>query len=176
MTQTRDAEESTAGNVDPTEAAMNMMEMEVGEDDTEDTEDIMSTSDMMAQMMGEEGDEEGPRVNPQPPEVVASRRQLNWVLQNLHIGATGKPVKGMPDKPEGLFAMAKPDQQAAVQAWVEMMEPIVDAINDPELDDRRKYMTGLQEQIDAIENVAKADEGAKADAAADDELNRLLSN
>ena len=33
--------------------------------------------------------------NPQPPEVIASRQQLNYVLQQIHLGVTGQPTAGL---------------------------------------------------------------------------------
>ncbi len=95
-----------------------------------------------------------PVAKPQPPEVLASRRKLNFILQQLYQGVTGKPSAGIPTKdPGGLLASLPADKQTAVQAWVTSMDEVVTALNDPLLDDLAKYTVGLETQIELLSDL-----------------------
>ncbi len=136
--------------------------------------DMMGGPDMSGyeDMMGGQFPGMVPEAKPQPPEVSASRRKLNHVLQQLHMGVTGKPTVGIPTKdPGGLLASVPEDKKAAVTAWVTSMESIVTALNDKTLDDRVKYLEGLELQVESLrELVGEAPEqvfGADDDMASD---------
>ncbi|MGB7327978.1 MAG: hypothetical protein WBD31_24095, partial [Rubripirellula sp.] len=84
---------------------------------------------------------------PQPPQVIASRRRLNFMLQQLYQGATGNGVAGIPTKDiGGLLASLPADKKTLVADWVASMDEVVEALNDNMLDDQTKYLEGLQEQ------------------------------
>ena len=113
--------------------------------------------------------------NPQPPEVLVSRRLLNKVLQQLQLGATGSRSIGMPKKGEGGLLVSVPeDKKQVVADWVTSMEEVITALNDDTLDDRKKYLEGLEAQVlvlaelAAIDAVAeKAKEAAEAEGKPD---------
>ncbi len=127
------------------------MEMEMGMESYEDEMGMdmgMESYEGMMDMgmMGRMG--QAPAAKPQPPEVSVSRRQLNYVLQQLHLGVSGNPAAGMPTRsPGGLLASVADDKKPVVEAWITAMEPIVIALNEEQLDDREKYLEGLEAQV-----------------------------
>tara|TARA_R110002049_G_scaffold72490_2_gene187155 strand:- start:173558 stop:175384 length:1827 start_codon:yes stop_codon:yes gene_type:complete len=92
--------------------------------------------------------------NPQPPEVIASRRRLNHVLQQIHRGVTGSTKAGVPSRPAGLLAAAKDPNKRKIQKWAESMAELVTALNDPVHDDRAKFKEALLLQIETIQEIA----------------------
>ncbi len=135
----------------------NMMEMdmETGNYGMEEME--MDDMSMMMSGMGMMSGAYGAAVrkaNPQPPEVIASRRKLNKVLQQIHLGVTGSPVAGMPRQEGGVLAMVSAQQKPQVQEWVTEMTPIVEAINDEFLEKRETYVEALTEQIELLREIA----------------------
>lgn len=106
-----------------------------------------------------------PTARPQPPEVLASRRKLNDVLQQLHMGATGSIEPGLPARPGGLLAGVADDKKGVVEAWVSSMGEVLTALNDKSLDDRKKYVEGLLAQIETLRDIA-GPAAEKADAMA----------
>ena len=144
----------------PVRSAMGSMddyEMEdmMGSMEDYDMEDMMGSMDDydMEDMMGGYGMGMGrvPEAKPQPPEVLASRRKLNHVLQQLHLGVTGAAEKGVPARdPGGLLASVTEDKQPVVKEWITAMESIVTAINDEMRDDETKYLETLVEQTAAL--------------------------
>ena len=91
----------------------------------------------------------------QPPEIIASRRKLNHVLQQVHLGVTGSPRPGMPTgKSAGLRASVSDDQQAAISNWVESMAAIVEAINDKGIDKRADYIDMLEDQVGPLQEMS----------------------
>ena len=101
---------------------------------------------------------------PQPPEVSMSRRKLNYMLQQLHLGATGSGTVGVPQDPAGLLAAVAAADKPAVEAWLATMEEVVQALNNPAIGDRRTYMATLDAQAKVLEKLA----GPAAVAAAAD--------
>jgi hypothetical protein len=88
---------------------------------------------------------------------------LNSILQQVHLGVTGAATSGLPSTPGGLLASLDDADKKVVEDWVAAMEPIVTALNDPMLDDREKYMEGLDAQILALgEYVGVAEDEAVA--------------
>ena len=104
--------------------------------------------------------------NPQPPEVKGSRRRLNHVLQQIHIGVSGSPKAGVPSRPGGILAAVADDKKRPVEKWLEAMEELVTALNNPIEDDRAKFKAMLELQIETIKELAGA---AGEEAAAEDE-------
>ncbi len=139
-----------------------MMDMDMGYD----MSDMMGDYDEMDMGMGMDMDMMSmqmqmmmpgarPQEKPQPPEVIASRQKLNNVLQQIHLGVTGKPTAGVPSRsPGGILASVAPDQKQVVEDWVAEMEAVVTALNDRTLDDRKKYKEGLVAQIEVLRDIA----------------------
>ncbi len=94
------------------------------------------------------------RSNPQPPEVFVSRRKLNYILQQLHLGATGSTKAGVPSQPGGLLAGVADDKKADIETWVTSMGDVLTALNDETLDDRKKYIEGLLAQVEILRGIA----------------------
>ncbi len=92
--------------------------------------------------------------NPQPPEVLTSRRKLNYVLQQLHRGVSGSGVRGTPKTAGGLLAAVEAGDKPLVQDWLEKMEEVVTALNDPALDQRDSYIEALDAQVTALKDIA----------------------
>jgi hypothetical protein len=130
------------------------MEDMMGGMDEYDMEDMMGGMEDydMDDMMGGYGMGMGrvPEAKPQPPEVLASRRKLNHVLQQIHLGVTGAAEKGSPRDPGGLLASVAEDKKPVVDEWITAMESIVTAINDEMRDDETKYLETLVEQTAAL--------------------------
>ena len=138
--------------------------------------DEMGDDDMEMEMMGMGMGRIASEAKPQPPEVLISRRKLNLVLQQVHLGVTGVAAAGLPAQdPGGLLASVAEDQKPLVEKWVTAMEPIVLGINDTMLDDRKKYVAGLEAQLLALQEFVGVEEeaGADADAGLPPELDPL---
>ena len=147
------------------------MEMGMGDMDMGDMEMEMMDDGGMDDMMGMEmemgmgmGMSGVVQHNPQPPEVLTSRRKLNHVLQQLHMGVSGSGTRGQPKSPGGLLAAVGPAEQPLIQNWLTKMEEVVTALNDPALDTLEKYTEALDAQVTALEAIA----GAEAVAAVAD--------
>lgn len=136
-----------------------MMEMEGMEDydmddmmdgggyDMEEMMDMGGGYDMgMGGLMGR-----APEYKTQPAEVLASRRKLNHVLQQIHLGVTGVAATGIPTRnPGGLLVSVADDKKPVVEEWITAMESIITAINDLSRDDETKYLETLGEQTTAL--------------------------
>lgn len=95
--------------------------------------------------------------NPQPAEVVASRRQLNYVIQQILLGVTGE-AKTYEDvaelKPTGGLIVATPAESVTeVQDWLTSIYEVTTALNDPTLDNQRSFLKGLKEQVVLLEEL-----------------------
>lgn len=163
------------------EGGMNNMQAMMGDEDMEGMEDMdesamMEMNMMMMQQMEGGGGGLISNVKPQPPEVVASRRVINHVLQQIHVGVTGSPTLGMPRRPGGLLAMVNDQQRPVVEDWITAIEPIVKAINEDTLDDREKYVEGITAQLELLREMVPQEEAAAGEAPAEevDELEALL--
>jgi len=84
--------------------------------------------------------------NPQPLEVITSRRRINHVLQQLQLGATGQVVSGAPNKPAGLLGAATPADKAAFDNWITTIGTVVTGVNLESLDTRLKFVEELKKQ------------------------------
>lgn len=95
-----------------------------------------------------------PQAKPQPVEIIASRRRINHVLQQLQVGVTGRATTGKPPRPAGLLVAATDQDQAAFDAWIQSVAGVVTAVNDQALDDRTKYVEALKLQATALKTLA----------------------
>ncbi|EMI47230.1 hypothetical protein RRSWK_00236 [Rhodopirellula sp. SWK7] len=92
--------------------------------------------------------------NPQPPEVNLSRRKIDFVLQQLLQGATGS-AKGTPEeKPAGLLAAVPENARPEVQAWVDSILQVSEALNDEKLDTLELWLEALELQRPALGDLA----------------------
>ena len=158
VVEKKDDKATAAASMMDDEAAYGMMdmEMEMGMDEME--MEMMGGMDGMeaAMMMSMGGAQEAA---PQPPEVRASRRMLNSVLQQIQVGATGTPKPGIPSRnPGGLLLAVAPEKAQAVKDWVTAMEPIITELNDELLDDRKKFFEKIQEQTEQLKEMVGEEE------------------
>ena len=86
--------------------------------------------------------------------MLASRRHLNHVLQQVHLGVTGSPKAGKPRQPGGLLAAVDDAEKAAINNWVSQIEGVITAMNDEFLEDRKKFMEAITEQLVVLEMLA----------------------
>lgn len=103
-------------------------------------------------MMG--GGMMAPKAKPQPPEVIAGRRRINHILQQLQYGVTGQQVTGAPRTPGGLLVTSTENDKPAFDAWIKTVGDVVTAINSSTLDDRKKFVDELKLQSAALKNLA----------------------
>lgn len=126
---------------------------------------------MMMEAMGGSGMLGGQRqLTPQEPEVIASRRKLNHVMQLMHLGVTGSPTKGKPRQAGGMLAMVSAEKKPEVEAWITNIEPVLTEINNLEVYKLEDYKETLIAQIEVLRGLA----GVEADAVAEQELGDLL--
>ncbi len=95
-----------------------------------------------------------PQVKPQPLEVVTSRRRINHLLQQLHMGVTGQSTAGTPSRPAGLLAVATEPEKAAFEKWIKTVSEVIAAINADTLDERPKFVEELKAQSVVLKNLA----------------------
>ena len=107
----------------------------------------METSrSMMGDRMGMMGMGMAQQAKAQPIEIIASRRKINHLLQQLQLGITGQVATGMPQKPAGLVSVADPADETAFETWINTVAEVVTAINVDTLDDRTKFLAELAVQ------------------------------
>ncbi len=110
---------------------------------------------MMGGMMGMGlGGAMVPQAKPQPPEVLASRRRINFVLQQFLMGATGKPDVVENPKPAGLLTTVNEADKAEVDHWIATVGEVVGKVNDETLDDRKKFVLALTEQVKLLRELS----------------------
>ena len=97
----------------------------------------------------------------QPAEVIGSRRYLNKVLQQLNLGATGSRTKGVPKTGGGLMLSVDEAKSDTVKDWVVKLDEVITALNSETLDDREKFLEGLDEQIVVLAALANIEAGEK---------------
>ena len=95
-----------------------------------------------------------PAAKPQPPEVSLSRRRITHVLQQIMQGAVGSAEAEVPKNPRGLIAAASDEDKKVLTSWVDDIRPIAEAINDDQLDDKKKWLESLEEQRVALAKLA----------------------
>ncbi len=115
-----------------------------------------SMMDGMDSMMdgGMYGMPTAPVAIPQTPEVTASRKRLLHIIQQLHVGASGSPVTGIPKTPAGLLASVEAKDKLVVEKWLADMKLVVEALNDQTKSDEMLFMEGLTEQIEILKEMA----------------------
>lgn len=91
---------------------------------------------------------------PQKPEVVASRKRLLHIIQQLHVGASGAPSLGIPKTPAGLLASVDAKDKVIVEEWLAAMQVVVEALNDQSKSDEPLFIEGLTVQIDVLKDMA----------------------
>ncbi|MFK8111940.1 MAG: hypothetical protein AB8B91_07045 [Rubripirellula sp.] len=128
------------------------MEMDMGMDDRTDETGMGMEMMAMDEMMGMGGGMGmmTPTAKPQPPQVTASRRRLNFVLQQLHLGVTGVAQQGMPTKNVGGVLASVGEAKEPVESWVTKMDEVLTVINDVNHDDLKKYQDALDEQVEVL--------------------------
>ncbi|PAY21450.1 hypothetical protein CKO51_01065 [Rhodopirellula sp. SM50] len=162
LKETKDPNEKTAAALGMRgESMMEMddmygMEMEMEGMEMEGMDESMDMS-MMGMGMGM-----GMRplaAKPQPAEIVASRKKLNHVLQQVLMGVTGqgKVVEDVESiqATGGLMASAPADALAATKQWLTSLFEVTGQLNDNTLDTRKKYVTALEEQVATLEALAE---------------------
>jgi hypothetical protein len=97
---------------------------------------------------------------PQPPEVIATRKRLNSILQQVQLGVTGQPVAGLPKTAGGILASVSAQDKPVVEEWVTQMEGVITALNDKTQDDLKKFRVALVAQIDILRGIAGVPEDA----------------
>ena len=107
-----------------------------------------------------------PKYQPQSVEVTMSRRQLNYVLQQIHRGATGSSEPEIPSKPAGLLAAVGADDED-VNSWIEKIEAAIEVVNDPSLDSDTKFLRGIEEQLEILKEMVGEEPTAVAVAGND---------
>lgn len=111
---------------------------------------------MMGGMMGAL-----PEAKPQPPEVRVSRSKLNSVLQQVHLGVSGRPAVGVPtSNPGGLLASVPEEKKPVVEQWLTDMEAIVTELNKAEHDNREKWLEVLTEQVATLKEMVGEEDAA----------------
>ncbi|MEC7680673.1 MAG: hypothetical protein VX694_15485 [Planctomycetota bacterium] len=90
----------------------------------------------------------------QPAEVLATRKKLNYILQQVQLGMTGYPTAGIPPQNAGgLLVSAAPEQKLTVEKWVTALEGVITVLNDASLDDMDKFREGIEEQIVVLQDL-----------------------
>jgi hypothetical protein len=88
-----------------------------------------------------------PEAKPQPAEVIAARKKINFALEYMNLGAVGSRALGLPKPARGIYAALPEDARAPVDKWITLSQAVSSALNDKSLDDRTKFREGLTAQI-----------------------------
>ena len=134
--------------------------MELGAGYDESPADGMEDDDMLGGMGGAFGGQTT-EYKDQPAEVIGSRRYLNKVLQQLNLGATGSKTKGVPKTGGGLMLCVDEAKADTVKDWVVKLDEVITALNSETLDDREKFLEGLDEQVVVLAELANIQAGEK---------------
>jgi hypothetical protein len=116
--------------------------------------------EMMMGMGGGMGAMMGRRKPKQPPEIIATRKQLNYVLQQVFQGVTGQPTPVEdaesldPQASGGLLAATQGDSVEKVKQWVETLSTVTGDLNDDTLGDRRSFLAVLETEIETLQDLA----------------------
>lgn len=149
-------------------SAMGGMTDSYMEDDLYDGMD--QEMDMMDEMMGGMGGMSGmmgggmtPMMSdkPQPPEIVASRKKLNYVLQQVLTGLTGagKTVEDVEslNVTGGLMASTPAESLEETKQWLQSVFDLTAQLNDKTLSTRKSYVAALQSQVEALTALSKGE-------------------
>lgn len=136
--------------------------MELGAGYDENPADGMEDDDMLGGMgMGGMFGGQTTVYKDQPAEVIGSRRYLNKVLQQLNLGASGSRTKGVPKTGGGLMLCVDEAKTETVKDWIVKLDEVITALNSETLDDRDKYLEGLDEQVVVLAELANIQAGEK---------------
>ncbi|WP_146521680.1 hypothetical protein [Stieleria varia] len=124
--------------------------------------DGMEGMDSMMDGMGGYGMMSGmvAAAKPKPPEVVASLQKLNYMFEQIHLGATGSAQLGTPRNPAGLLAAVDPASKPLVENWLIVLTEVINAVNENKLDNERAYLAALEENVIKLEAFAEAPKAA----------------
>jgi hypothetical protein len=156
---------------DPNERAMPRMGgmeegMMMGEGMMEEGMMMMEDDMMMMEdsMMGMEGMMYGGMMpgmtveKAQPAEIIASRKKLNFVLQQVLLGVTGSSEKVEDvesiQPTAGLIAATPADNVDAVKSWVQSVNDLTTNLNDTSIGTEREFIKMLSEQLESLESLA----------------------
>ncbi|MCA9140776.1 MAG: hypothetical protein KDB00_28585 [Planctomycetales bacterium] len=163
LKETKDPNEKVAGRTMMGAGMADMYSMDDDMYDGMDQEmDMMEMMQGMGAMSGMSGGGMTMAVEaPQPPEVVASRRKLNYALQQVVIGVTGKG-KTVEDvdsiqATSGLLASTPADSLDATKQWLKSVFELTTQLNDKTLSTRRNYITALESQVEALTALSKGE-------------------
>jgi hypothetical protein len=92
----------------------------------------------------------------QPPEVMMSRRKLNFVLQQFHLGVAGSRKMRLPGVPRGLMAAVTDSDRKVVRDWAIQLHQASSGINQATLFTRMQYVEELKAQLATFEKVRQA--------------------
>ena len=112
----------------------------------------MNDEMMRSMMMGGMGGMGGfvPKANPQPPEVIAARKKINYAIESLHAAATGNPQTGQSREAVGLASAAGEQQKRLIMNWSEQLDELATTLNQESLDTKDKFVEVLDEQIEQL--------------------------
>ena len=90
----------------------------------------------------------------QPPEIIASRKKLSYLCQQLLLAATGqaKPVDELDplENPGGLMAAVPADQSEKLNLFVTLVSDFANGVNEGTEASRRDYLLTLQTQRELL--------------------------
>lgn len=91
----------------------------------------------------------GYAAKPQPPEIIATRRILNFDLEALILGLAGEidPTK----TGNGLMAAAKDEPKVQAEELLAALRTLADEVNEKSYDTRVKFLTMLEEQAEELD-------------------------
>ncbi|WP_153556784.1 hypothetical protein [Roseimaritima sediminicola] len=93
-------------------------------------------------------------VNPQPPEVTASRRRLIHALECIKYGLTGSRNVEEASTPAGLQTQFPEDQTLAATQLKDTLLEVLDEVNNTEYDTREKFAEMLISQADNLKTLS----------------------
>ncbi|TWU43285.1 hypothetical protein Q31b_23230 [Novipirellula aureliae] len=119
------------------------------------TEDYDFDMEGAGGMRGRRGAITTPEYDPQTLEIVASRKRLNHLFQQLYLGASGRPNVGENVGTGGLFSAVPEDQKRVVQQWlIEKMEPVLTLVNDRYILSNSEFYNVLLDQEEILRELA----------------------
>ncbi|WP_068136366.1 hypothetical protein [Roseimaritima ulvae] len=126
---------------------MGSAEMDMGGSEMMGSDAMMSEMmDPRAMGMGMGMGMGGVVANPQPSEVIASRRRLVHALECLQLGLTGSRTTDPPNQPAGLGTKFPAEQQLAVTQLNDAIQEVLEEVNNTEYDTRETFTQMLVSQ------------------------------
>ncbi|MCO8123906.1 hypothetical protein NHH03_19325 [Stieleria sp. TO1_6] len=120
-------------------------------------DDSMMGMDMM--MMGGGRRMMGMTDKPQPAEIIASRKKLNHVLEQVLRGVTGsgqlvEDVDSI-EPTAGLIAATPAESLPNVKIWIESINTLAGELNDRSMIERRAFVKALEANVESLKELAK---------------------